>query len=47
MNATYVHLISRTGFIVMSEICLLKSENDGPLQVFGNLLKLKMNVFPK
>ena len=35
------------GYIVMSEICLRKDENDGPLQVLGNLLKFQMNIFLK
>ena len=47
MNAANVHLIFRTEYLEMFEICLLKGENDSLLQVFGNLPKFQMNVLPK
>ena len=42
-----VHLIFRMEYVVISEGDLLKGEDDGLLQVFGNLLKFQMNVFIK
>ena len=36
-----VYLIFKTEYVVMSEICLLKGENDGLLQGFGYLLKIQ------